>query len=196
MDVQSLARAGPPRRLQVNYLRWGAVLAGTIVGISIFLLLALLGVAAGLTGIDTDAPPVLGRVAPMTGLWTVVTLLLAVWLAANVAGRLSGLARRSDGILHGVVVWGTVTLSLVWLASTAIGEVFGGAFSVVGDDLTALAAAQPDERQLDALSATSWWLFGGLLLALGLGIWGGAVGVRATAERARGEHEQERRLQA
>ncbi len=201
MDVQSLARAAPPRRLQVSYLRWGAVFAGTIVGLSVFLLFALLGVAAGLTAVGAGQPD-LGVVPPMTGVWTVISMLIAVWLGGNVAGRLSGLARRADGVLHGFVVWGTVTLLLAWLMSTAVGTVFGGAFAVLGEDLALLSqtgqagAAGSLSERLETLSTTSWWLFAGLLLSLGLGLWGGAVGVRVTADRSAGGHEEQRKLRA
>ncbi|SCZ57863.1 hypothetical protein SAMN03097708_01527 [Thiohalomonas denitrificans] len=203
MDVESLVRTAPPRRLQVSYLRWGAVFAGTIVGLSVFLLLALLGVAAGLTVVGAEQPD-LGAVPPMTGAWTVISMLIAVWLGGNVAGRLSGLARRSDGVLHGFVVWATVTLLLAWLMSTAMGAVFGGAFAVFGQELAELGqtgpAGQVDgagiSERLDALSTTFWWLFAGLLLSLGLGLWGGAVGVRVTADRSTGEHEDQRKLRA
>ena len=49
------------------------------------------------------------------------------------------------------------------------------------------------EQATDALSAASWWLFAGLLLSLGLGMWGGLLGARASgSRRLGGEHLAER----
>jgi hypothetical protein len=47
-------------------------------------------------------------------------------------------------------------------------------------------------RATDVLTATSWWLFIGLLLSLALGIAGGVAGVRATGHRLLGDHTTER----
>lgn len=49
------------------------------------------------------------------------------------------------------------------------------------------------EQATNALSTASWWLFAGLLLSLGLGLFGGMLGARASGSRQQGgEHLAER----
>ena len=49
------------------------------------------------------------------------------------------------------------------------------------------------EQATNVLSAASWWLFAGLLLSLGLGLFGGLLGARASGSRQLGgEHLAER----
>lgn len=51
------------------------------------------------------------------------------------------------------------------------------------------------EKATNALSAASWWLFAGLLLSLGLGMFGGLLGTRASGNRQMGgEHLAERNV--
>ena len=70
----------------------------------------------------------------------------------------------------------------------------------VVDQLMPLFGPQSEERVRSAakqatntLSAASWWLFAGLLLSLGLGMFGGVAGARASGSRQMGgEHLAER----
>lgn len=51
------------------------------------------------------------------------------------------------------------------------------------------------EQATNALSVASWWLFAGLLLSLGLGMFGGLLGTRASGNRQMGgEHLAERNV--
>lgn len=60
--------------------------------------------------------------------------------------------------------------------------------------LLAQNGEQVATQATEVLTATSWWLFIGLLLSLALGIAGGAAGVRAAANRLRGDHTAERHV--
>lgn len=175
MDLQAMARTGVPRRLQVNHLRWGAVIGGVIVGLSLYLLLMLFGAAAGLVG--APALPAPGAGSWVGGLWSLVSVSAGVGTAGYVTGRLAGMARRSDGFLHGAVAWGSLTVPLALLVVTG----------------TATPLAQAG-RVLPPVQA--WWLFLILLVSLLAALWGGAAGVRRVAERDIGGHDDERQLRA
>lgn len=54
---------------------------------------------------------------------------------------------------------------------------------------------QTAAQATQALTATSWWLFIGLLLSLVLGVVGGAVGVRPNGNRTLGDHSGERQTE-
>jgi len=55
-----------------------------------------------------------------------------VFAGAWVAGRLAGMPDRTDGMLHGLVAWGLAMLLLIYLLTTAVSSLVGGAFGVVG----------------------------------------------------------------
>jgi hypothetical protein len=262
MEIQEF-EAQTIRRPNFSAIRWGAVFGGVASGSATYLLLTLLGVAVGLTAIDPREGGVAG-VTLATGIWTGISLLASAFVGGYVAGRLSGLARASDGMLHGFVSWGVTTLLYVFLAMSALGAVLGGTFRVIGEvgqvgaqaaggsenilniiaggaananpqtlrDVQQAVAAGDRERAVnvmvqdlgmspenanqivdrvtpllsqqgqsdaaaraaDALSGASWWLFAGLLLSLGLGVYGGATGVRATARRVEGDHSSQRHI--
>lgn len=124
------------RRPLFPSIRWGAVLAGVAVGISVQLVLSLLGIASGLSMTSVQQGE-----APGTGamIWAGISMLVAALIGAYVAGRMSGLKRKTDGILHGVVSWAVTTLLFVVLATSAGGSLLSGLFSSIGQGATGIA---------------------------------------------------------
>lgn len=149
-------------RTPIYAMRWGAIFAGLAVGLSIHLLLMLLGAAGGLTALEvTERAPDPGRSALVAGIWNTVSMLVAAFVGAYVAARASGLKRTNDGLLHGAVAWGATTLLTAILATSAIGGAVGGAFSalrpVVGEVASQAASAVTGGRvgPADAAAAGS-----------------------------------------
>jgi hypothetical protein len=60
-----------------------------------------------------------------------------VFAGAWVAGRLAGMPDRTDGMLHGLVTWGLAMLLLIYLLTTTVSSLVGGAFGVVGSAMQA-----------------------------------------------------------
>ena len=114
------------KRPLLSSIRWSAVIAGVAVGISVQLLLTLLGIASGLsmTGMQEGEVP-----STSTLLWAGIALLLSGFAGAYVTGYMCGLKRRTDGMLHGVVSWSVTTLLFVMLATSAGGSLLSGLFS-------------------------------------------------------------------
>ena len=75
-------------------IKWTAVWAGLVVGMSSQLVLTLLGLAIGAWSIDLkDAQP--GGGIPLgAGLWTGLSLLLSAFIGGSITARLSGVSRR------------------------------------------------------------------------------------------------------
>ncbi len=124
------------RRPLFSSIRWGAVLAGVAVGISVQLVLTLLGIASGLslTSVQTGEVPGTGAL-----IWAGISMLIAALIGAYVAGRMSGLKRKTDGVLHGVVSWAVTTLLFVVLATSAGGSLLSGLFSSVTQGASSVA---------------------------------------------------------
>ena len=119
-------------------ISWNAVFAGLVVGMAIQLTLSLLGLAFGAWSVDLeDVEP--AEIVPMgTGVWTALSMFISAFVGGYVTARLSGSALRSDGLYHGLVVWGVNWLVFAWLTTTAVGMLFGGIFSVFGSTLQSL----------------------------------------------------------
>ncbi len=111
------------RRSPFPVIRWGAVLAGLAVGLSVQLVLTLLGVASGLAVTNVTAGE-----APGTGtlIWAAISMLISAVAGSYVAGRMSGLKRKADGALYGFVCWAVTTLLFVMLTSVASGALLSG----------------------------------------------------------------------
>jgi len=138
-----LPAAAPQKRIS-----WGAVFAGALLALVLQLGLSLLGAGIGLSTID----PLQER-NPVSGLgtgaiiWYGISTLVALYVGGLVAGRLAGAPRRTDGLLHGLLTWGLVTLFTFYLLTTAVGGIISGVGGVAGRALTAagsgIAAVAP-----------------------------------------------------
>lgn len=113
------------RRPLLPAIRWGAVLAGVVVGVSIQLILTLLGIATGFSAADGDG----AGMGPL--IWAGLSMLIAAFFGGYVAARLTGLKRKSDGVLHGIVSWAVTTLLFAVLATSAVGSMVNSIFSSV-----------------------------------------------------------------
>ena len=126
--------ADEPIPRSLRRISWGAVLAGVVVVLVVQMALMLLGLAIGTATID----PVAGNTPQASTLgiggaaWWLGATAVSVFLGAWVAGRLAGQPSPTDGLLHGVVTWAAATLVAIYLLSTAIGGLVGGAFGALG----------------------------------------------------------------
>ena len=118
---------------------WSAIFCGVVLVVAIQIALAILGTGVGLGLInpghaDSASASSLGSGA---GVWWLVSTILSLIAGSYVAARLAGVASRLDGAMHGMVVWGLALLLTVYLITTAVGGLIGGAFSAVGGTLSA-----------------------------------------------------------
>lgn len=123
-------------------LSWGAIFAGLFVAIGVHLVLALLGVAIGMSAWSPASPGGVdgSDVATGVGIWAAISALIALFVGGATTGRLAGILNRKDGALHGAVLWSLTTVVLMWLIVSGLGFLLGGAFDITGR--TASAAVQ------------------------------------------------------
>ncbi|MEW5745225.1 MAG: hypothetical protein AB1805_07305 [Nitrospirota bacterium] len=132
------------RTTEVGFFRrisWGAIFAGTIVALVIGLALSLLGMGIGLGTINpaTEQNP-LGGIGIGAGIWMAISTLISLFAGGWVASRMAGYPRSLLGVLHGVVVWGLVTLFSFYLMTTAIGMLLSGVAGVLGRGISLLGS--------------------------------------------------------
>lgn len=107
-------------------IRWGAVIAGVAVGLSVQLVLTLLGIATGLSTVNLSQGETVGT-GPL--LWAGFSMLVSAFVGGYVAARMSGLKRKSDGVLHGAVSWAVTTIMFAVLATSIGGTLISGVFN-------------------------------------------------------------------
>jgi hypothetical protein len=117
---------------------WGAILAGVAAALVIQVLLNLLGVGVGAWALDAGNVadnPSAGNFSIGAAAWWTVAGILASLAGGALAGRLSG-ASRDTAQWHGFVTWATTTLVILWLLTTTVGGLLGGALNTVGGALS------------------------------------------------------------
>lgn len=114
-------------------LSWGAVFAGLVVATALQIVLTLLGAAIGFSAWQPgESAKALGIGA---GIWAIISVLISLFIGGRTTGRLAGLLTRTDGILHGILLWGLSTIFTVWLLASGVRALAGGATGLMGNVL-------------------------------------------------------------
>ena len=135
-------------------LSWGAIFAGVVIAVAVQLVLGILGAGIGLTMVD----PVEGTTPGATGfgigagIYWLITTVVALGAGGYAAARVAGVHERFDALVHGLVVWGVTLILTLYLLTSAVGGIIGGAFRTVGAVAGAagstVAAAAPKAANL------------------------------------------------
>jgi len=143
------SRLAPDVSATIRRISWGAIFAGLFVALATQLLLSLLGVGIGASTIHLGSSDSASASGLGIGgaIWFFLSILISLFAGGWVAGTVAGMPRRVEGLLHGVVVWSLTTLVTVYLLTTAIGGILGGATGLLGKAVgaagTGAAAAAP-----------------------------------------------------
>jgi hypothetical protein len=98
-----------PVRSRVN---WGAILGGSVLALAVYFLLTLLGSAIGLS-IHNN---VNGRnLAIGAVVWAIVVTVGCLFLGGFFASQLTTGENKREGVIYGLLVWGVVFASLIFL---------------------------------------------------------------------------------
>ncbi len=151
------APALPPR------ISWGAVIAGAIVAVIVGLMLNVLGIAVGASAVDATSgdTPSGTTFGIVSGIWLLVANLIGLAVGGYIAARFSGTADDTDGVLHGLSVWGVgYLISAVLLGNIIAGTAstaYQGASSILGGVASgagqaASAAAGPAQQAVQGIN--------------------------------------------
>jgi hypothetical protein len=113
---------GPPIRLS-----WSSVFGGVVAALGVWALLYAFGLALGLSTINPDNAESAKGSGLFTGIWGLVSPLIALFVGGAVAGRGAGIIHRGGGALHGLVMWGLTTV----LGAFMVGNLLTTALSSV-----------------------------------------------------------------
>jgi hypothetical protein len=111
-------------------ISWGAIFGGAFSALGLWLLLYAFGLAIGLSSVDPNNAHSLKGSGMFTGIWSAIAPLLALFIGGVVAGRLAGSFARGYGALHGLVMWGLVTVGGAYMVTLLVSSAVVGAAAV------------------------------------------------------------------
>ncbi len=182
---------------------WGAIIAGVILSLAVYLILGVLGTAIGASLISPMSHPnPLRGFGFGSGVWIILTTVLSVITGSYFAGRCATVL----GWLHGLLAWAVTVLLITY----AMGAIVGGTASMAADNLamnasmaggatlssdagntpaaTADSASSPaalsdDDRQASQVAArmvarASWFSFAALIVGAIIAVAAGNLGFR------------------
>jgi hypothetical protein len=123
---------------------WGAVIAGAVISLGLWMLLHVLGMGAGLTAIDPDDMGSLRGVGMGTGIWSLIVPLVAMLLGGFAAAKVAGPVTRMGAAVHGAALWSLATLVGTMLVVSLVSSILGGAARVGSQAIGAAGRAVSD----------------------------------------------------
>jgi hypothetical protein len=156
-------------------VRWGPVWAGALVAVTTFLVLQLLLFALGWLDLGYDG----ANSAMAAGIVSGVLALVAFYLGGLTAGAsVPWRGSKSDGMLHGVLVWALSVAGLLGLALLGGSALAGpiGEFATQTTGTAPQSATVDPALVLNTARQTAGWTALGLGLAVMLAAVGGSMG--------------------
>ncbi|MEA5620987.1 MFS transporter [Cronbergia sp. UHCC 0137] len=150
-----------------------ALISGVILAFAFQLVLTNLSIAAGISylGHSSDSSEQVNslgssvrKIGTKLGLWTLVTVTLAVFIASYLAVKLSLLILDPRlGAILGLVIWGAYFLALVWLSTTTVGSLIGsvihtatsGFQAIIGTAASVLSAKAVNQQVVATAEAAA-----------------------------------------
>jgi hypothetical protein len=174
-------------------VRWGPIFAGLAIALSTQLVLSAIGAAIGSTNIaGSEAPRTdAGGVGTAVGVWSIISLLISLFIGGWMTARTCGPMNRSTALLNGAILWAATLAVSAWLLSSGV----SGAFGVVGSNAGAIinqaqqtgvtvpantptVTAQQTRDIASNISKAGWSFALGSLLGLAASLTGSASGAR------------------
>lgn len=124
-----------------NRVSWGAILAGVVAALVVQLLLNLLGIGIGASSLDamnTGDNPSASGFSMTAGIWWTASGIIASLVGGITAGRLCGTSDGNTARWHGFVAWCVATMLVLYLLTSAVGGVLGGALNALGSTVGAV----------------------------------------------------------
>jgi hypothetical protein len=136
-DVDNTTVVTPTDRV-----RWAAVIAGLFTAMAALIFFAVLGIAIGLEVYDAGDPA--RNFGIGTGIYSIITGLIAFFFGGFIAARTAAVGGRGNGLLNGAMVWIVTIVLIVNFLGTGISTLLGTTITTVGDVAGAAVQTVPD----------------------------------------------------
>jgi hypothetical protein len=174
-------------------ISWGAVLAGAVVALAVYVVLTTLGAAIGMSvAREMSAKALTGGAL----VWAILTAALSLFCGGWTASQLTAGETKCESMMHGVILWGVVAAIMLWMTTIGVRSGFNAMMRVAyaGDQATQdridalserIRAAGDDAASADkealadvthGVAMVTWGALFGMLLCMGASILGALVG--------------------
>lgn len=110
---------------------WGAIWAGMFTFMAVWSVFGALGLAIFVSHASPNAAaPVTGQSYGL-GAWVIILTIIAMYVAGRETGRLAAVQNRTDGLVHGMIMFGLSVVGTIVLVSIG-GTVLSGGTGVNG----------------------------------------------------------------
>jgi hypothetical protein len=187
----------PPITQQVveyhDRVRWGPIISGLVVAIATQLILSALGAAIGASFLAGSGAPRTNApgVGTGVGIWSIISLFIALFVGSWVAARASGPMNRNTALLNGAILWATTLALSSWLLASGVTGAFGIVASNAGEVINQAqqgtvnvpnnppnVTAQQARNLAGNTAEGLWYFIIGSLLSLAASLAGAATGAR------------------
>lgn len=178
----SMAGAIPATRAEVEAItdesvKWSSVWTGFVVSLPIQLVLSAIGIGTALRSYNPAAGDYGQRIANTVGMWSSISMLIALFIGGYVAARLASGYGVRHAWMQGTMVWALATLLGVAfgvLSGTGFAGAFSGIQSLTGRGI-ALTGTVGDNLVRIAAN-TAWWFVVGAVFSWITAVVGALVG--------------------
>lgn len=138
-------RAGPQVGAK-SRISWSAIFAGVVVTMIAQIMMTLLGlgIGMGVMNFETAGRNEASGFGMASGVWWLVSGVIALFLGGWVAGRLAGMPRSVDGALHGMLTWALASLLSMFLVTSTVGAFLSGSTQLLSQGVKQISAASPE----------------------------------------------------
>ena len=126
------------------------ILAGSVLALSLYFLLALLGSAVGFSISDKVTAHNLGNGAAV---YAVVVTAVCLFFGGYVASQLTTGENKVEGSLYGIFVWATVLAMLMWLMASGVKVGFNSLIGIATAGKVAADNTRPGDWEASARQA-------------------------------------------
>jgi hypothetical protein len=152
-----------------------ALISGILLAFAMQLLLTNLSVAAGISYLgrssssssdrhsDSSSGSSISKIGTGVGLWTLITVTIALFFACYLAVQLSFVATAKLGAILGLVIWAAYFTLLIWVSSSTVGSLVGsvvnaatsGFQNVLGAATSAIGSKMAQQQVISTAEAVA-----------------------------------------
>ncbi|WWO95186.1 MAG: hypothetical protein V6009_01415 [Candidatus Dasytiphilus stammeri] len=120
----------------LKHVSWNSIFAGVILSLIIELLLIILGSAVGaINTLKIFFENNYNNFGTGIIFWLIISMFVAISVGAYISGRLA----KSDGLIHGILVWSIKTLIYFWFLFFIFSSVIGNTMNLIGTGLQTIS---------------------------------------------------------
>ena len=150
-------------------ISWGAIFAGSVLALALYLLLSILGGAVGLTLRDRITEENL-RTSVIA--WTIGIACVSLFTGGVLTSAFTVGENKTEAVIYGILMWALTFAIVIALGSFGVRTGYGTMLRI------SEMAATPPEVELAA--RMSWYAFGGTWISMIASALGGLVGAGPT----------------